>query len=166
MALAMTKITHSAAKFGLRQVIPRKLEYPLVTTTFTLQQCMVIVHPILSQELPSARFVWSFPRVSNDTWTVGRLKYHSLTYEATNHSCEYSLRQLDDITRSLIQVYSLQLEAGISGNIFRFPEQVHEYLTPTWLSHTWVACHAANIQIIGMVIPFSSSRKVTKKESY
>jgi len=38
-SMAVAKITHTAVEFGLQQVILQKLEYPLVATMFTHQQC-------------------------------------------------------------------------------------------------------------------------------
>jgi len=60
--MATTKVTHSTAEFGIRQMILRKLEYPLVAMMFTQHQCADIMHPILSQDLPLAGFVRTFPR--------------------------------------------------------------------------------------------------------
>jgi len=61
-SMVTAKVTHSAAEFGIWQMILHKLVYPLVTMTFTQKQCAEIMQPILAQGLPSAGFVRSFSR--------------------------------------------------------------------------------------------------------
>jgi len=56
------KVTHAAAEFGLRQVVLRKLEYPLVATTLTRTECNMIMNPILTAGLPAAGLTRTFPR--------------------------------------------------------------------------------------------------------
>jgi len=55
--MSAAKVTHAAAKFSLRQVILRKLEYPLVATTFTQTECQSIMSPILTAGLPVAGLI-------------------------------------------------------------------------------------------------------------
>jgi len=70
--MATAKATHSAAEFGIQQMILLKLVYPLVTTTFTQQQCAEIMWLILAQGLPLAGFIWSFPRaIVHGPWQWG-----------------------------------------------------------------------------------------------
>jgi len=59
---------------------------------------------------------------------------------------------LNDLTGSLIQASweSLQLETGMAGQVFEYPEQVHHYLTSTWLSQTLETCQQNKIHIVGM----------------
>jgi len=61
-SMLAAKVTHAAAEFGLRQVILRKLEYPLVATTFTQQECQKIMSPILTAGLPAAGMTRTFPQ--------------------------------------------------------------------------------------------------------
>jgi len=49
------------SNFSLRNVIMRKLAYPLPATTFTQKQCKAIMSPILAQGLPSTGYVRTFP---------------------------------------------------------------------------------------------------------
>jgi len=42
------RMSHSAAEFRLWQVIPWKLEYPLIETMFSQRQCNEIMGPILN----------------------------------------------------------------------------------------------------------------------
>jgi len=49
------------SNFSLRNVIMRKLMYPLPATTFTPKQCKAIMSPILAQGLPLAGYICTFP---------------------------------------------------------------------------------------------------------
>jgi len=74
--MATAKATHLAAEFGLCQVILKKLEYLLVATTFSLQHCNDIMHPILATGLPAAGYVYSFPHrcsIIHRPWQWGGL---------------------------------------------------------------------------------------------
>jgi len=148
--MVTVKVTHSAAELGMRQMILRKLEYPLVVMTFTQQQFAEIMCPILAQGLPSAGYIWSFPRaIVHGPWQWGGLNIPNLYTEQVIAHLHTLLKfggQLDDITGSLLQAWeAFQLKKGLSGDIFTFPEVVQDYLTPTWLSDTWAACQRANI---------------------
>jgi len=71
-SMATMKVTHLAAKFGLHQVIICKLEYPLVATNFSQQQCNEIMCPILNVGLPVARYIQSFPQaIVHGPWQWG-----------------------------------------------------------------------------------------------
>jgi len=60
--MAASRLSQADATFSLKNVIMQKLCYPLVTTTFSLQQCAQIMAPILQQCLPKAGMVRTFPR--------------------------------------------------------------------------------------------------------
>jgi len=80
--MATDKVTHSAAEFRMCQMIFWKLEYPLVAMTFTQQQCVEIMHPILAQGLPLAGFVRSFARaIVHGPWQWGGLNILNLYME-------------------------------------------------------------------------------------
>jgi len=81
-SMATTKVMHSAVEFWIWQMILQKLVYPLVMTTFTKQQCVDIMHPILTQGLPSARFVRPFPwAIVHGPWQWGGLNIPNLYTE-------------------------------------------------------------------------------------
>jgi len=50
------------------------------------------------------------------------------------------------------------MEAGLSGEIFEYPEPVQEYLTSSWLETTWAACQRADIKNHGPPSPFKPHR--------
>jgi len=60
--MAAAKLTPTDATFSLKNVIFRKLHYPLVTTTFSRKQCEKIMLPILQQGPPQAGVIRTFPR--------------------------------------------------------------------------------------------------------
>jgi len=137
--------------------------------TFTQQQCVEIMHPILSQGLPSARYIWSFPQaIVHGPWQWGGLNIPNLYMEQVIthlHTLMKFRGQLGDITGSLIQASweALQLEAGLVGEITTFPEAIQDYLTLTWLSDAWAACQRSNIQIIGAQSPFTPKQSQDTK---
>jgi len=155
-SMATAKVTHSAAEFELRQVILRKLEYPLVATMFNKQQCTNIMKPILSTRLPSAGIIRLFPRaLVHGPWRWGGLNDPNLYMEQLVTHLHTILKfggQLHDMMGNLLQASykALQLESSLSGNVFNFPECVYEYTTKTWLSHTCEICREAQIRIKGM----------------
>jgi len=61
-SMSAAKVTHVSAEFGLRQVVLRKLKYPLIATTLMRTECNTIMSPILSAGLPSAGLTRTFPR--------------------------------------------------------------------------------------------------------
>jgi len=142
----MAKVTHSVAEFGIHQMITRKLEYPFITTCFTEQQCESIMLPILTKGLLAAGIVQSFPRaIAHSPWQWGGLNLQNLYTEQVILHVHTILKfggNLHDITGSLIQALweALQMEAGLAGDIFNYPEPVNDYLTSSWLETTWAAC--------------------------
>jgi len=85
--MSRAKVTHAAAEFGLRQVILRKLEYPLMATTFTHAECNTIMSPILTAGLPAAGITRTFPRaIVHGPWQWGGLNIPNLfTEQITKH---------------------------------------------------------------------------------
>jgi len=164
-SMSAAKVTHSAAEFGLRQVILRKLDYPLVATTFTQQECNKIMSPILTAGLPAAGVVRTFPRaIVHGPWQWGGLNIPNLHTEQTIKHLHTILKfggELTDLTAGLIQATAeaFLLETGLTGKIIDFPAGVYSYVTPTWISHTWEVCRQYNIQICGLTKEFDSPRQ-------
>jgi len=50
------------------------------------------------------------------------------------------------------------MEAGLSGEIFDYPEPVQEYLISSWLETTWAACQRTDIKICRPPSPFKPCR--------
>jgi len=55
--MSHSRLSQYDATFSLHQVIFRKLNYPLLATTFTPDQAKCIMAPILRQGLPCARII-------------------------------------------------------------------------------------------------------------
>jgi len=106
-SMSAAKVTHAAAEFGLWQVILRKLEYPLVATTFTHKECQTIMSPILMAGLPVAGLTRTFPRaVVHRPWQWGGLNIPNLFTEQMTKHIHMLLKfggELADMTGSLIQ---------------------------------------------------------------
>jgi len=85
--MSAAKVSHAAAKFGLRQVILQKLEYPLVMTTFTQTECQAIMSPILTAGLLVAGLIRTFLRAMvHGPWQWGGLNIPNLfTKQTTKH---------------------------------------------------------------------------------
>jgi len=121
-------------------MILRKLEYPLVATTFTQQQCIEIMHLILAQGLPLASFVRLFPRaIIHGPWQWGGLNILNLFTEQVITHVHTILKfggQLGNITGCLLHVTweALILEAGLAGDSANFPDTIQDYITRTWVS--------------------------------
>jgi len=153
--MSAAKVTHTAAEFGLWQVILKKLEYSLVATTFTLKECNTIMSPILSARLPLAGLTRTFPwAIVYGPWQWGGLNIPNLfTGQMTKHVhmvMEFGC-QLSNISSSLLQASckALWLESELSGSVLDFLDSVYTYVSPTWLTHTWESCHNACIQVLG-----------------
>jgi len=151
-AMAMEKLTHSAAEFSMRQVILQKLEYPLVTTTFTKTQCKEILKPIWAQGLPATGLNCTFPCAivhGPRKWGVINIPhlYTKQLYSHIHMNLKFMLRT-QDVTSSLLQVSyeAMKMElVGHTRNIFDCPTCLHTCLMDSWITHTWEACHQANI---------------------
>jgi len=154
-SMSAAKVTHVAAEFGLRQVILRKLEYPLVATTFTQQECQKIMSPILMAGLPAAGLTRTFPRaLVHGPWQWGGLNIPNLFTEQTTKHIHTLLKfggDLGDMTGGLIQATeeSFHLEAGFTGLLSDFPKKVYSYVTPTWISRMREVCQQYHIHISG-----------------
>jgi len=153
--MAAAKITHVAVEFGLQQVILQKLEYPLVVTMFTPQQCRQLMQPILSAGLLAAGIVHTFLRaIVHGLWQWGGLNIPTLLTEqiiAHIHTMMKYRGQVTNMTGSLLQAAykNFRLEPGLSGQMADFPECVYEYLTNTWVTQTCAALRLVHILLTG-----------------
>ena len=111
--MAAAKVTHTAAEFGLQQVILCKLVYPLVAMTLMLKQCNAIMSPVLAAGLLAAGITWTFPRAMvHSPWQCGGLNIPNLFTKQTIKHIHMALKyrgRLNDITGSLLQASSKAL---------------------------------------------------------
>jgi len=148
--MAKSKLSQNDAMFSLRQVIYRKLAYPLLTMTFSAAQCQAIMSPILSHGLPVAGVVQSFPRVlAHSPLTYGSLDLPNLpTEQMIAHILQVlSSSTSDDTTVFLLCICGehMQLEAGLIGELFQIPLLLCDLITDSWLKHMWQTLHHLDI---------------------
>jgi len=98
----------------------------------------MIIHPILSADL-LALLVLSHEPLCRGLGN-GEFPHPTSLHEQLTTHINTLLKfggQLKDMAGSLLHILeALQLKAGLSGNLFQFPE-AFIYLTPTWLTQTW-----------------------------
>jgi len=151
--MAASKLSSHDAMFSLKNVVLRKLHYPLTTTTFTPQQCLQIMTPILKQGLPKAGVVRTFPRAL----AHGPLQYGGLDipYMYTKQLIAHVTTLLrygphpDDLTGSLLHATaeSMRLETGYIGELLSVPLILADNVTNSWLKHVWQSTQAVAISI-------------------
>ncbi len=141
------------ALFSLKNVVLWKLNYPLVTTTLSEQQCHQIMSPILQQGLPKASVVCTFPRVL----VHGPVKYGSLeipklyTKQIIAH-ITMLLRfrpEKTDLTGSLLHMTAeaMRLEVGYNGELLAAPLTLSENVTNSWMKHVWISTQSVGITV-------------------
>jgi len=152
------KLGRTDSLFSLRNVIMRKLLYPLTATTLTAEQCQAIMSPILVQGLPSAGFVRTFLH------TLAHGPLHFCGINILNLFTEQTLahvhtllkfsNQPQDLTGFLLRATGelMRLELGIQGQLFEAPTLLQEVIMESWLKHTWLATRQNHIHLI-MDIP-------------
>jgi len=97
------KLTPADATFSLKNVVLQKLNYPLVTTMFSNQQCTQIMSPILHQEsLPKAGVIHTFSRAL----VHSPLDYRGLTFPV---SIQNKLLPTSTLSSDMVQIKMTQL---------------------------------------------------------
>jgi len=139
--------------FSLCNVLLWKLVYPLLATTFTLEQCNSIMSPILVQGLSLAGFICTFP----NALAHGPLKFcgvnmPNLFTEQTLmhiHTILKFSNQPQDLTSFLLWATgkTMQLELGLRGQLFEVPIILQEVITSSWMKHTWLTTCQADIHL-------------------
>jgi len=148
--MAAHRLNPTDATFSLKNVVLRKLVYPLPTTTLTWQQCHRIMTPILHQGLSRAGVVRTYP------WALvhGPLQYggldipHLFTEQLLAHV--HTILQFgphcEDPTSFLLHATgeAMRLEVGYSGKLLAAPLCLKDNVTDSWLKHVWITtCESA-----------------------
>jgi len=164
-AMKAGRISHEAAVFSLKQVVLKRLTYPLVTTTFTEAECNTIMKPILAAGLPAMGVVRTLARAA----VHGPVRYQGL--EIPNLYTEQIVArittllqygpQVDDITGSLIRftAEAFRLELGITGQLFNAPVDLAPGITDSWIKATWLDMATHNIHITADLPDFQVPRE-------
>ncbi len=149
-----SKLGRWESMFSLRNVLLRKLVYPLLATTFTKEQCQIIMSPILAQGLPLAGFIRTFPHAL----AHGPLKFCGINIPnlfteqtlAHIHTLLKFSHQAQDLMGFLLRASgeTMRLELGWTGQLFEAPLILQELITDSWLKHTWLATREADIHLM------------------
>jgi len=155
---ASQMMLHKASKYAcwvnLNCVLLKKLEYPLMATTLSRQECDQIMRPVLKVTLPAIGLNHHFP------WKMvyGHNDHHGLAllhlYDTQGFRHLMAVLQFGDMpstTGQLLQhsYEALQLELGLPGEILQYPFAAwKDMVTPTWLTHTWQYASEHEIKIV------------------
>jgi len=150
--MSCSQLSQHEATFSLQQVIFRKLNYPLLATTFIPDQAKTIMAPILKQGLPSAEIVQTYP------WSLvhGPSQYTGLdipnlyTEQTILHILQVlGLSDMEDVTAFLLRTCSesMRLELGWAGELFDVPTSLQHAVTTSWLKHVWLTSQSLDIRI-------------------
>ncbi len=151
--MAAARLTQSDATFSLKNVVLRKLNYPLVTTTFSCQQCDQIMSPILQQGLPKAGVIRTFPRaLVHGPLDYGGLDIPHLYMEQMIAHIHTILRygpDKDDPTGLLLHATgeAMRLELGYGGELLTAPLILAENVTNSWIKHVWQSTQECEVTL-------------------
>jgi len=151
--------------FSLRNVLLRKMVYPLPATTFTSEQCRTIMSPILAQGLPSAGFIWTFPQaLAHGPLKFCGINIPNLFMEQTLahiHTLLKFSNKPHDLTGFLLRASGelMRLELGLTGQLFEAPLILQDEITDSWMKSTWIATREANIHMMIDIPDFPLQRQ-------
>jgi len=151
--MAAAKLNPVNAMFSLKNVVLRKLCYPLITTTFLQTQCKKIMSPLLQQGLACAGFNRNFPC----DLAHGPLEYggvdlpHLYTEQLLAHVITVLHYGPDhqDPTGLLLHATgeAMRLKAGYNGKLLEIPLILEDNVTPSWIKHVWRSTQEAGITL-------------------
>jgi len=152
--MAASHLTSTKATFSLKNVIMRKLVYPLVTTMLSKQQCQKIMAPLLQQGLPKTGIIQTYPwALAHGPTEYGGLEIPHLFTEqllAHMHTMLRYGQDKEDPTAFLLHATgeAMWLEMGYSGELMVAPLILADNITHSWIKHVWVTTqeHGINLQ--------------------
>jgi len=157
--MAWSKLSQHKATFSLRQVIFRKLQHPLLATTFSPDQCKLILAPILACGLPSAGIVCTYlhPLVHRPIKYTG-LDVPNLHTEQTILHIKQILCIPDptDVMAFLLCTCceSMHLKVGLASKLFDAPLTLQDVVTPSWIKQIWLTLQSLDIGLhLGILLP-------------
>jgi len=151
--MAAAKLNPVDAMFSLKNVVCRKLCYPLVTTTFSRSQCKKIMSPLLQQGLPRAGFNRNFPRdLAHGPTEYGGIDIPHLFTEQIIAHVTMVLRygpEPKDPTGVLLHAMgeAMRLEAVYNGELLEIPLILADNLTPSWIKHVWQSTQEVGVTL-------------------
>ena len=154
-ALRSRRLRKNDAWYCLTATIMKTIEYPLVVTTFTPQECAHIMAPILKAGLHAVRVQRLLPRT---------LVYAPLKYQGLGIPNPWITQLIEHIhvflrhgTRNTLpgqllrtNLENLTLELGSAEPFWNLDYPTWEPLvTPSWLKATWRDLHASSLSLQG-----------------
>jgi len=155
--------------FSLRNVIMRKLVYPLPATTLTTAQCKTDMSHLLAQGLLSADYVRTFPHaLAHDSLKFCGINIPNLYTKQTLahvHTLLKFSNQPQDLTRFLLHVTgeTMHLKLRLTSQLFEAPLLLQDLVTKTWMKQTWLATHAADLHLMIDISDFPLNRQGYKE---
>jgi len=152
--MMVLRLNQHDATFSLRNVILRKILYPLATTTFSKDQCNRIMWPLLQTGLAKGGIVRTLPRaLVHGPLQYGGLDLPDLHTEQTVMHLKMLLRFGNDgnhPTGFLLQATAeaLRLELGYNGELFSAPAELSANLTDSWITHLWRTMHESHLMVL------------------
>jgi len=153
--------------FSLKNVIMWKLCYPLVTMTFSLQQCQQIMAPILQLGLPKVGAVHTFPcAIAHGPLDFGGLEIpHLYTEQLVTHvqTLLHYGPDKNNPTGMLLHTTgkALRLEIGLSRELLAAPLTLAEHITHSWIQHVWVSLQECEVMLSTDVADIPRNGKAT-----
>jgi hypothetical protein len=154
-SVASNHIRRDDAWYCMTSTVMKSIEYPLVTTTFSPEDCAHIMAPILSVGLRRLGIQRHFPRV---------LAYAPLKYQGLGIRDPWATQLIEHIhviqrhcTRPTItgkllrsNMENLVLELGSATSFWQLDYDTwHHIATPSWIKFTWQAAHSVNFTLRG-----------------
>jgi hypothetical protein len=138
---------------ALKTTILKTLEYPLLTTSLSLNQCQKIMRPILVSALPKSRFNRNFCR--RTLFAPGShlgLDIHQLYVTQTSDQIMGILKHgpANTLTGQLIRgsIELLKVELGLPGPLFANSfAAVGHLATPCWVKFLWQTLDREKIEL-------------------
>jgi hypothetical protein len=148
------RLTRTEAWFSLMHCMMKTLEYLLMATSLSHDQCNTIMWPLLNAGLPAiginshlTRMVVHGPRRLQglgipDLWVLqGIIKlWLTITHGDASTITGCSLQ-------AALSLHTIELE--LPGHMFKQDyDKVGHRATPSWLTQVWIFCPASNLQLI------------------
>jgi hypothetical protein len=159
------RFTHAEAWFSLQFCVMKSLEYPLMATSLSKEQCNKIMKPIRAAALPALGInrhltlsvVHGPQRYQGvgipDLWTVqGILKF----WLAIQHGDASTIT--GNQLRASMELHTMEI--GLPGNLTQNDFKIYGHLTTkSWLKHLWEFCDDSNIQLISTTPKLTTARE-------
>ena len=158
-------LTRIDAWIALNTTIMKTLEYPLLASTLTKEDCVFIMSPVLQGGLPTMGICRTFPRAL----VHGPIKYMGLGINDlyTTQGLQHVRAVLDHCWRSTetgkllrTSIEIGKVETGLRGSLWSYDYSVYGHLCEdTWVKHLWQFMWETGIQIDDNLDDFEYVRK-------